>query len=520
MFRIGWIHASSQVRTDGRTSNPARLALGAVAIAAVLSPLQGMHASAQYQPVTFGPPVLLTTFGQCGGYEPTVVVDRFNNVVVTAHKQNHCLLAGFDPGGTLPARSQSWLWSSADGVQFGDMPGLTAVGVDRASNVGDEGDLVVDDAHNIYFVDTKVADNSFTSWHATGNNAVAETFQTPAMGTAQPSDDRPWITAHGNGVVAYFGNEGDKTSYSGQNGVGCAPPLPATNGRYTVYMSTNGGQTFDHLGCTLPDSGWCRPAADHTAGSPYLYAFCTNDGGVLYSFVSPDNGHTWNRYTVPGTYAAGDQGWPTETVDSAGNVYALYGNHTQLFMFRSIDHGVTWSRKDVTQGACAGSNSTYCYSYAWMAVAPDGSVGLAYYHTTDTGASPRWYIFAGTAPDWSSIGDGTATGFTMVSLAPSQPVADNGFTPWGDFFTIDFGQDNKLSVVWTTNAIVHGTTGSTLGLNSDIYYAVESGSLSPLTDSPSADVPETGALPLLAAVGVAAALITGGVRRRRRSIAR
>src|SRR5947207_7935795 len=86
----------------------------------------------------FAPAVQLTTDAVCGGYEPGIVVDRFNNVVVTAHKDNHCLALSTDPNGALPVRSQSWVWTSADGVQFTDMPGLTSLGVDRL-DFGDEG---------------------------------------------------------------------------------------------------------------------------------------------------------------------------------------------------------------------------------------------------------------------------------------------------------------------------------------------------------------------------------------------
>src|SRR5204862_498970 len=73
-------------------------------------------------------------------------------------------------------------------------------------------------------------------------------------------------------------------------------------GRYTVYSSYDGGQTWDHLGISLKDSGWCRPAA--APKSKYVYAMCTNDTGKLYSYVSADDGHTWRRYDVPGGYPA------------------------------------------------------------------------------------------------------------------------------------------------------------------------------------------------------------------------
>src|SRR5205823_6184422 len=114
----------------------------------------------------------------------------------------------------------------------------------------------------------------------------------------------------GDGHVFYFANFGNKT-YDG--------------GRYTVYQSYDGGATFNVQGTPLPDSGWCRPAADHTPGSKYVYAFCTNDNGTLYSYVSADDGATFSRYTV-GSYNPNDgsSSWPTIQVAKDGSVYAMY----------------------------------------------------------------------------------------------------------------------------------------------------------------------------------------------------
>src|SRR5205807_9948996 len=122
---------------------------------------------------------------------------------------------------------------------------------------------------------------------------------------AQLVDDRPRITAHRNGHVFYVRDEGDDVTYPlGRPGSGCGP------GRYTVYPSTDGGNTFNSLGCTLPDSGWCRPASDHRAGVHLVYAVCGNDGGsddvftamnpkgTLYAYVSADDGQSWRRSVV------------------------------------------------------------------------------------------------------------------------------------------------------------------------------------------------------------------------------
>lgn len=513
-------------------STDRRTILFAAAIAASLLGSLSVTTARADAALGFNTPVRLPTYVQCGGYEPSLVVDTYGNVVVTAHKQNHCLAAGPDPAGAVPVRTQSWLWNSTDDVNFTDMPGLTALGADRL-DFGDEGDLARDDSGGLYFVDTKVADNSFTSWKATGLGAITETAQTPAMGTAQPVDDRPWITAHGNGVVAYFGNEGDKKSYpASAQAPGSGP------GRYTVNMSADGGATFDHVGYQLPDSGWCRPAADHAPGSHLLYAVCTNDGGAddtttfacspgfkvgqLYSYVSADDGKSWTRHDIRPYNACNPvDSWPSTTVAANGDVYALYldspdaagspgptgslpgagdplasitASSYRLRLFRSTDHGVTWAERDVTP------DPTGKYHYAWMDVAADGTIGVVYYHSVN--ASSDWFVEAETASGWSAP-------FSTARISP-QRVSDSALGPLGDFFECAFGPDNRLRVVWTSLTTMVGQDFS-YGLNSDIFYAVQSPA------APAASVPEASAgAAALAGAGGVAALAALLMRRRRR----
>jgi hypothetical protein len=381
----------------------------------------------------------------------------------------------------LPVRSQSWLWLSSDGTTFGDMPGLGALAPDRM-DFGDEGDVARDDADHIYFVDTKVVDNSFTRWKATGNGAakITEEFTTPAMGTVQPVDDRPWIIAHGDGVVQYLGNEGDKVSGGG--------------GRYLSYVSHDGGKTFPNVGTVLPDSGWCRPAADHRKGSKRLYAVCTNDSGAddvvtnegqagftkgtLWSYVSEDDGATFKRYKV-GTYNGNDNTgntrniqWPMVAVDGKGVVYALYidndttgrcqlcgqpvadgvtvtGNH--LLLYYSTDQGKTWNSRDITpkQGL---------YHYSSMDVTPDGKIGVSFY--TAKNSKSLWHVYAGVAADIRSP-------FSFTSLAPDQPVLGAGIdsSALADLFQCAFGPDGKLNVVWEANGVDPNP------FKTDIYFA-------------------------------------------------
>jgi hypothetical protein len=80
--------------------------------------------------------------------------------------------------------------------------------------------------------------------------------------------------------------------------------------------------TWDSVGVPLPDSGWCRPAADHRPGSKLVYAACTNDGGKLYAYVSTDDGGSFTRYDM-GTYNDADdtQSYPSIQVAPDGTVW-------------------------------------------------------------------------------------------------------------------------------------------------------------------------------------------------------
>src|SRR6266849_3365458 len=277
-----------------------------------------------------------------------------------------------------------------------------------------------------------------------------------------------------------FGDEGDKVTYPlGQGtGSGFGP------GRYTVYSSYDGGQTFDSLGYTLNDSGWCRPASDHAPGSPYVYVVCGNDGGsndvytpnnpkgTLYAYVSANDGHTFERYVV-GSYNSTDStmSWPTVSVSPDGSIWALYVDAAtvtncgtditglttcdpvtnRLTLYHSTDHGKTWKGQDITPGRGR-------YEYAWLAVSSDGKklgVGV-YYRPNDTSA---WRVYGSVfRPGQKPV---------LTSLDEFNPVAPaSASAPPGDYMNSYFNPDGTLNVIWTRREFSAGTT-----ILRSIYFA-------------------------------------------------
>jgi hypothetical protein len=424
--------------------NSRRLALVFAAVVAVALTF-GVAAGA---PTQWGPPVKVTPSGG-HGYEPAVYTDRFGDIFATAHKENWQLALAPDPNSPTFTRSMSWAWASSDGGQtFADLPGLSMLSLEQ-HDVGDEGDMAVDDANHLYFVDTNVTDVTFTRWSILGLGRYVLDTHRPLLPAGEPVDDRPWVTAHGDGHVFYFGNEGDKSTYG--------------SGRYTVYQSYDGGMTFNSLGTTLPDSGWCRPAADHAAPYRYVYAFCTNDEGKLYAYVSSDDGQTFVRHDM-GTYNAADgtQSWPTGEVAPDGSLWVLYVDGSTnangdtvantLNLYHSTDHGTTWSHRDVT--AAAGR-----YEYGWLSVSRDGKkLGIGVYYRPDSASD--WYVYGAAF--------GTSAKPSLVRLDPVAVQDKHCAEANGDLLGSAFNPDGTLDVVWTRNT--DPTTCGTVTVR-DIYFA-------------------------------------------------
>lgn len=428
------------------------------------------------------------------GYEPTIISDEFGNLWHTSHKENYELALAPDANSPTQTRSMSWARISYDnGKTWTEPPGLTLLSLQN-HQVGDEGDMALDDAHHLYFVDTYVTDVTLTRWTVNGPGKVTFDFSNPALPALQPSDDRPWITAHGDGHVFYLGNEGNKNTYTlGQGtGSGFGP------GRFSLYASYDGGKTFDPRGYTLNDSGWCRPAADHAPGSLYVYVFCGNDAGLLFSYVSADDGHVFERYDVSDFNSldgnVSNPSNPQLQVAADGKLYAVFidggenAGESRVRLFSSKDHGVTWTEQDITP-------FTGRFVYAWLSVSPDGKkLGMAIYGKP---AGQAWFVYAGV---WTP---GKVP--VMVSVDPANPTDNAAATSsGGDYLGSYFSPDGYLNVVWQR--------ANALPQSRDIYFSRTTKPAKSLETEPSSHSNPMPAGPAPASCAQPQALVNTGIK--------
>jgi hypothetical protein len=433
-----------------------RQALAAGLLAAVFAAGSWAAAAPTGQTIVFDKSVRLTE-PNLGGFEPSIVVDRFRNVYITAHKQRQINVIGPDSQTSTGVRTASFLWTSSDGRKFHDV----TPDASYTLNFGDEGEIALDGANHLYMVDTNVGDVTFARWRIDGPGKQTLEEARPAVGTAQPVDDRPWVAANSAGDVLYIGNAGAATANPAgtpTDGGGAGP------GRFGAYMSHDRGKTFDPRGVTLKDSGWCYPAADPRAGSHTFYVACIdNDLDVpdqaydhaLRLFATSDAGRTWTRRTIAHYESAS---WPSIKVAADGSVHVLIadarttkaGTRSVLRLFTAVT-----GRGAVRERLLPSVGNDI--PFAWLAVAPNGTVGAVYYSQ----ASPTvpWYVHA------TVLGtDGRVSSGKVGDVPLAGP---DGF-PKGDFFEGTFGPDNKLYVAYTA---LNDEAVAAAGLGTDVYFA-------------------------------------------------
>jgi hypothetical protein len=421
-----------------------------IAVAASLAAALPAAGGAQPPSLTFGAPVLVGP-PVASTWEPTMLIDRFGNIFITARKDTTQLVVAPDPRSPTLTRSMSWLWTSGDGGgTFDDIHGYP-LDVEN-HDWGYEADIALDGAGHLFMADQNYLDSTMTRWTIAGLGSYAIDFHRPLVPTAQPVDDRPWLAAHGDGTVLYAAQAGaPQLNPFGRDGG------PAYGkGRYSVYHSTNGGSTFDLIGRSLNESGGCRPAADPRPGSRVLYVVCTNDGGAqgllesadargkVWAYVSEDDGASYARYQVGGYNGDTDTfDWPLVAVGPNRDVWVLHIDSgvvdhgavltNVLNLYHSSDLGRTWSRQDITPEAGR-------YRWGALTISPQGDIALAIQHRASTTAA--WRVYA------SVFSPGSIP--TLTSVDEQHPVSDaSNPDPPSELIGLAYAPDGALCIAWT-----------------------------------------------------------------------
>ena len=195
----------------------------------------------------------------------------------------------------------------------------------------------------VYFVDTYIEDIWLHRWEDGGDN-----YLYAVRGQSMAADDRPWVSAQGDGVVHYLGN----------SGVG----LPCVNGvgRYWYYRSTDGGNTFTEQCYALP-GGWAHIAGERNGDYTYIAQEVNNGGaGGIQVYVNDNQGalDSWSDPVWVGpSNGTHPEGYPWVSVGQNGTVFITWQESpnagrepTTLYIARSDDYGATWNYWDVPAG--------------------------------------------------------------------------------------------------------------------------------------------------------------------------
>lgn len=401
-------------------------------------------------------PVELT--GEEGGFEPSIAVGPNGTVYVTAA-----------PTSRPAAGDQlsSWLWyAEDDGAGFDEVPSPANV---HEAFPGFEGDVAVDAEGRLYFVDINLGDTIFHRW------APGPSWESSRpLATSIPVDDRPWLAAHGDGVVYLLLNDGE--------------PLPApenllegdaTPGDKWLFVSEDAGRTWT-LGRQISQGeDWCQidasPDDDRTlllvcqpgfsAEGEATVRLSTDRGAAVEDVHSLDLTHG-PGFLVPGA-----------AIDPGGSLYGAYvderveASQTQAWTWAgeepgrlrytvSTDGGQTFSDHDVTPFEAR-------FSTLDASAGRSGTLALTFYATQDLAPDEEteWY------PYLMVSANATAEDPSWTTVRLLDEPSGTGPTPPFDFFQNAIGPDNAVHVVLQRN-IPHDPVrdGVVSGIPADVLY--------------------------------------------------
>lgn len=372
------------------------------------------------------PPVVDVVWGQtvnlnAVGYEPGLAVDSTGAMYLTAHKN-------LDDVSTWPYLASWFLMSTDQGASWKSPTDPFPRGAVWETYLGDEGDIAVDSRDYVYFIDTYLIDNHVHVWANQGQWQYSEHVQKT---TGQ--DDRPWLSAQGNGVLHYLGNNG----------------AVVNGGRIWYYRSTDGGRLWT-AGDPIPGNGWAQLDAERNGQHAYIINEEVPDADSdIQVFVSDDQGATWDfqNPAVAGHRDGPGREFPWVAAGQDGRVIAMWNdaangveNGTRVFISVSNDYGRTWNATEVTP-------FKGFIDYPTIAMGPNNTLAMAFYATKDlpVSDSSEWYLYGAMLPD-ADVGNLDQLNFSVASTERLYQGSD--LHALHDFFEIVVAPDSSINIAF------------------------------------------------------------------------
>jgi hypothetical protein len=358
------------------------------------------------------------------GYEPGLAADSTGALYYTAHKDQ-------SDRSSYPYKASWFMVSTDNGETWASPTQPFPLGAKWQYYVGDEGDIAVDSRDYVYFVDTFLLDNHLHVWADQGVWQYSEHIQ-KTVGL----DDRPWITAQGNGILHYLGNNGNEVN----------------GGRYWYYRSANGGRTWT-TGDPVPGNGWAELDAERNGDHVYVVDESEIDTEAdIRVWISDDQGLSWDwaNPVIIGHRNGTGSAYPLITTGDNGIVFALWNditdgeaNGTHIFVAKSTDYGATWNSSEITPF------KMYSY-YQSITVDSTGTLGVAFYGTPDVpvNANSTWWLYGAMLRNADITNFTGNTTFNFTKASPDNVFVGARVDALGDLFESAITPDGAYNIAY------------------------------------------------------------------------
>ena len=399
---------------------------------------------------TFDAPVRL---GFPGGddWEPSVAADQSGHVyALWTH------YVGFEGGATgevdpscpeCPSPHMVIQISDDNGATWGE-PHALAPSEERQ----DDPQIVVDagDGRTVY---AAYMEGDKSSMFVARSDDFGVTFEPVLVEPIQRGLDKIALAARdGHVYLVYHSQQKIFASISHDGGATWMVTQPVRNTNSELGVSLPSGAAIDSQGVAyFAWNGVNRPG--QAKGTINLYVTKTADGGATWTTSVIDQ-----SAAPPQCDCGGWDYWGGQMaigVDDLDRVYVLWNANrvrfgpNRLFFARSTDGGATWSNAIDVSPAPAGSNNLF----PALVATGDGDVRIAWQDDRnghDAGGddpNARWNTYYRHSSDggmsWSA-----ETQLSAFVAGYAYKFADGYLQPYGDYFELDIGADNKTVALW------------------------------------------------------------------------